>query len=86
MADDRSPKHAINLAIIWGVGAIVADLYLNGKKGQMTFSQALEYAKKKNGYWVVWLTGGLLFLFFIHVFWRGERQIVRWLLNLLGKD
>lgn len=79
MAEKRKWKHAVNLAITGGIYYICADVYLNSKHGQMTFSQALEYAYETHGLWVVIVTIALLVLFVGHVFWRVERVVWKWL-------
>ena len=49
------------------------------KTPRETVAQALEYAYQEQGMWVVLLVIGLLALFVIHVFWRGERKIWKWI-------
>ena len=72
-------KYAANLGIILGVIAIVFDVYLDAKEGQMTFSQAMEYAYETHGLWVVLLTVGICAVIIQHIFFRGERRLVEWI-------
>lgn len=82
----RRWKYAANLGIIGGIFWIVSDIYLNSKEGQMTFSQALEYGYEYHGWKMLILVGGLLLLFFGHVFFRIERIVWNWIKGTFGKD